>query len=129
METSKLWLPIGCTTRTAWFDGCNASWLLPPGTFRKRCWFETAAVPPRGATTAQSGPGKLLDNGAAGTAGRGPAAKADCTAANMASEQTIAKRYCDLFTYINITPSAPSGANRSTRKGPAICAHYLPHCY
>src|SRR5580698_9765683 len=114
METSKLWLPIGCTTRTAWFDGCNVSWLLPPGTFRKRCWFETVAVPPRGATTSQSGPGKLLDNGAPGTAGStagaGLAAKADCTAATMASEQMIAKRYCDLFLYIDITPKCSSPA-------------------
>src|SRR5580698_7975814 len=103
METSKLWLPMGCTTRTAWLDWCNVAWLLPPGTFKKRCWSETEAVPPSGATTSQSGPGKLLDNGAAGTAGTGPTAKADCTAA-IASEQTIAKRYCDLFLYMYITP-------------------------
>src|ERR1700677_1760029 len=104
METSKLWSPMGCTTRTAWFDGCNVSWLLPPGTFRKRCWLETAAVPPIGATTSQSGPGKLLDNGAAGTAGTGPAAKADGTTAITPNQQTIAKKYCDLFPYMHITP-------------------------
>src|SRR5271155_993047 len=104
METSKLWSPMGCTTRTDWFDGCTVSWFLPPGTFRKRCWLETEAVPPPGATTSQSGPGKLLDNGAAGTAGTGPTAKADCTAATMASEQTMAKRYCDLFLYIPYYP-------------------------
>ena len=104
METSKLWSPMGCTTRTAWFDGCNGSWLLPPGTFRKRCWLETAAVPPTGATTSQSGPGKLLDSGAAGTAGTGPAAKPDCTPATMPNKPKIAKKYCDLFLYMHITP-------------------------
>src|ERR1700733_10314924 len=96
METSKLWSPMGCTTRTDWFDGCTVSWLLPPGTFRKRCLLETVAVPPTGATNSQSGPGKLLDNGSAGTAGTGPAAKAEGATATMASEQTIATRYCDL---------------------------------
>src|ERR1700677_1931200 len=127
METSKLWLPIGCTTRTAWFDGCNASWLLPPGTFRKRCWLETAALPPCGATTSQSGPGKLLDNGAPGTAGTGPDAKTDCTTAAMPNEQTIAKKYCDLFLYMH-TPLCSVSANlqTATPKPLAICAHYLP---
>ena len=42
-------------------------------------------------------------SGAAGTAEIGPTAKADCTAAIMASEQMIA-RYCDLFLYMYMTP-------------------------
>src|ERR1700733_9016570 len=105
---------MGCTTRTAWFDGCNVSWLLPPGTFKKRCWLETAAVPPTAATPSQSGPGKLLDIGAAGTAGTGPTAKADCPVATIASEQTIAKRYCDLLLYMYITPGCSVLADLQT---------------
>ena len=69
----------------------------------------TVADPPRGTTTSQSGPGKLLANGAAGTPGSGLFAEAVCAVAPMASEAMIAKRYCDLFRHIDITPGARRG--------------------
>src|SRR5271156_1231257 len=127
METSKSSLPIGCTTRTAWFDGSRASWLLPPGTVSVRCAFSTEAVPPLGATTAHNGPGKLLDIGAPGSeAGVPPLA--GCVASTMASEETRTPIHSLLFRSITIASarSAFSGHHHPlvTTAAITIAVHY-----
>jgi hypothetical protein len=83
--------------------------VVTAGSVQEEMLIRDGAVPPCGATTSQSGPGKLLANGASGVPATGLFAETDCAAAIMVSEARMAKRYCGLFLYIDITPSVPSG--------------------